>query len=186
MRTGKIARLPKQLRDIVNRMMDDNCQSRSIILELHKHRHLWPPELDDISENNLTNWRSGGYIDWTRERALQADLEEGRGFAAHAATDDDSKVPDVVLQIGLNQMFHRLASFDRFTVDADSLKDPTVHARILNAMNRLVRTSIENQKYKDHVRECKARIESQLEELEKPGGLTPDAVTKIKKEFKLL
>jgi hypothetical protein len=61
-RTGKVACLPKDLRDLVNHMLDDNAQYQSIINELDKHRQRWPDGVDNFNENNISNWHTGGYL----------------------------------------------------------------------------------------------------------------------------
>ena len=71
-RVGKIARLPAETREQVNRMLYDGRTGQQIMSFLDTHG------TTDISDSNITQWRQGGYQDWlksesqverTRERA---------------------------------------------------------------------------------------------------------------------
>ena len=55
-RRGKVARLPATTRDHINRMMDDGIPYKAIIQALG-------PSGRHLSEQNLSNWRLGGYQD---------------------------------------------------------------------------------------------------------------------------
>ena len=81
-RTGKIARFPKDLRELVNHMLDDGAQYTSIIHELQKHRHRWPDHVDELTVNNLSTWHAGGYQDWVRQQEMSADLATRQEFMA--------------------------------------------------------------------------------------------------------
>src|SRR4051812_22188964 len=52
-RKGKIARLPKELREDLNSMLADNRPYLEIIARFKQH-------LPDLSEENLSRWRKGG------------------------------------------------------------------------------------------------------------------------------
>jgi len=64
-RNGKIARLPKAIRDHINQMIEDGVPYRAIIDRLKDSGT--PPPIA-ISEMNLSNWRQGGYQDWRRQQ----------------------------------------------------------------------------------------------------------------------
>lgn len=56
-RNGKVARLPKSVRDQLNTMMQDGVPYLTIIDRLGTYGV-------GLTENNLSNWKSGGYLDW--------------------------------------------------------------------------------------------------------------------------
>src|SRR3954468_18578267 len=62
-RTGKIARLPKPVRDHLNAMLQDGVPYQQIMERLGPHG-------DALNEQNITNWKKGGYQDWLREIRL--------------------------------------------------------------------------------------------------------------------
>ena len=75
-RTGKIARLPNHIREIVNRRLHDGHPGRDILLWLNSL-----PEVaalvdarflgNFVTPSNLSQWKNGGYRDWlVRQDAL--------------------------------------------------------------------------------------------------------------------
>jgi hypothetical protein len=79
-RVGKIARLPVSIREEVNRRMEDGQTSASIctwLNQLPEARKIMASGFggQPISENNISRWRSGGYLAWlSRQEALDAIL----------------------------------------------------------------------------------------------------------------
>lgn len=78
-RQGKIARLPRAIREAVNRRLEDGQAASEILPWLNSL-----PEVvavldsrfagEAVSEQNLSGWRSGGYLDWTRQRDREDNL----------------------------------------------------------------------------------------------------------------
>jgi hypothetical protein len=72
-RTGKIARLPIQIREKLNRRILDGQVGTTEILpwlnSLDAVRAILADQFDGvpISDANLTEWRQGGYADWLRD-----------------------------------------------------------------------------------------------------------------------
>src|SRR5436190_10705412 len=64
-RNGKIARLPKETRDMLNRMLDDGLPYHVIIDELGEAG-------EGLNTQNLTNWKQGGYQEWVKNQELIA------------------------------------------------------------------------------------------------------------------
>ena len=148
-RTGKIARFPKDLRELVNNMLDDGAEYTSVIRELEKHRHRWPDGVHDLSVNNLSNWHSGGYQDWVRHQEVAADLR-----ARHEAVlelmegTDPARLHETVLHVGLAQLYHTIAGFDRDGIEALSTKDPAGYARLLGVCQRFSQHTLALRKLK--------------------------------------
>src|SRR3954467_12782007 len=88
-RKGKIARLPRHIRDCLNRRLDDGEPSVNLVQWLNEQpdaRRVLEEEFDGrpITEQNLSDWKQGGYLDWqahqeTREwvRLVAHEAEEG-------------------------------------------------------------------------------------------------------------
>ncbi len=64
-RNGKVARLPKETRDLINHMLDDGLPARVIIDELGEAG-------EGLNPQNISNWRQGGYQDYLRNQELIA------------------------------------------------------------------------------------------------------------------
>ena len=86
-RTGKIARLPHQLRDQLNQRLYNGEPGVDLIKWLNSL-----PEVQallaehfngvPISSQNLSEWNNGGFLDWLATQEL---LEDAREFAANTA-----------------------------------------------------------------------------------------------------
>ena len=75
-RNGKVARLPFALREQINRMIDDGLPYKVIIQKLG-------PAGQHLNEDNLSNWRLGGYKDYLKAHALN----ERARYQTEAAAD---------------------------------------------------------------------------------------------------
>ena len=186
-RNGKIARLPKDLRELVNRMLDEGAQYRSIMIELEKHRHRWPDDIKEFTDGNFTEWHQGGYQDWVREQEIQADLQARREYAVSIAEPaPSSNVSEAVQEIGSLHLYHFLTAIDRPALLNKIREDPAACARLVNAFARLNTRSNTFQHYKERVRQCKDRIASCLARTTTDGALPAETVAAIKQEMAAL
>jgi hypothetical protein len=102
-RTGKIARLPREVREQLNRRLQDGEPGTQLVVWLNalpEAQAMLAREFAarPISEQNLSEWKQGGYRDWLARqellgqvRELAADAEELAGaadgvLAEHLAT----------------------------------------------------------------------------------------------------
>jgi hypothetical protein len=80
-RKGKIARLPRSIREALNVRLHDG-QPASVVLpwlnEIVEVKGVIEQHFagEEINEQNLTNWRQGGYVDWCEHQA-EADRLQG-------------------------------------------------------------------------------------------------------------
>src|SRR5262245_25737655 len=72
-RVGNVARLPKAVRDSINLMMDDGFSSRAILQKLG-------PDAKGLNKHHLSEWRTGGYLDWQRDQQWLEDLRVHQQF----------------------------------------------------------------------------------------------------------
>lgn len=85
-RKGKLARLPKSLRDQVNAKLADN-QPASVILpwlnELPEVKAILERDFagEPINDQNLSAWRMGGFAEWMKN---QYDIERTQSKSRHA------------------------------------------------------------------------------------------------------
>jgi hypothetical protein len=134
---GKIARLPKALRDQVNTMLMDGLPYADIIQRLGEHgKHLKP--------GNLGEWKKRGYQDWLAERAFFDHLRQRQEASANLMHDLDPKALNhATLQLGTLHIFEALrdlspgASGKNFAAGMDGF------ARMLNALSRMNRQTMQ-------------------------------------------
>jgi hypothetical protein len=89
-RIGKIARLPEQVREQVNRRLQDGENGREIITWLNSMDEVKTVLAQgfgghEITDSNLSDWRLGGYRDWEAQQIALAEarrvMSEGRELA---------------------------------------------------------------------------------------------------------
>jgi len=71
-RNGKIARLPKKIREELNRRLEEGCTGAKLaewLNEVPSVKKVLREQFKNqpISEQNLSQWRDGGYEDWLRQ-----------------------------------------------------------------------------------------------------------------------
>jgi len=98
-RRGKIARLPFAIREELNRRLQNGEEGKNLVAWLNSNPEVQATTANAsavkaINEQNLTNWKAGGYRDWEAKqealeisRQLCADAPEMADAGAAAITD---------------------------------------------------------------------------------------------------
>src|SRR5688572_17086756 len=86
-----------------------------------------------VSDQNLTNWRTGGHADWLKEQERLADMQRKREFAMEIVkANDGSKLHEANLHLAASQIYEVLSEFDPQRL-ADLLdKSPENYAHVVN------------------------------------------------------
>jgi hypothetical protein len=138
---GKIARLPKVLRDLVNTMLDDGATYKAIIQKLNESTD--PPLPYPILEINISRWKDNGYQRYLRQQAWRDDLRFLRESASEVTEfKDGDRFQETLVQLGLTEIFRSLR-------DGQMKTDPINHIRLFNALARLNREALGLRKYND-------------------------------------
>jgi hypothetical protein len=145
---GKIAELPKEKRDIVNRLMDDGATYRTIELEMANHGV-------DLNGENISNWSTSGYQQHLDRQQWLEEVNAMREGASDLLQNyDPLKTHQGVIQLAVSQIFKALKQ-EALT------DDPQNYTRLLNALARLSREALVFTKYED------TRAQAKVEELQK-------------------
>jgi len=98
-RNGKIARLPKLDRDMVNRMLHNNIPHKKIVGALDELRIY-------VTERNISNWKTrGGYQEWRVEQERQINLSRLQdNLIDYLRKNDATQLPEVGLQVASTQL----------------------------------------------------------------------------------
>jgi len=118
-RTGKIARLPRHLRESLNIQLADGKPAKQILAwlnELDTVKNLMEIEFNSrpISEQNLSEWKNGGYQDWLRHQEAM-DWMQARREEAGELTEDGDALPlseeiAPMVALALGKLLHGLAT----------------------------------------------------------------------------
>jgi len=142
-RIGKIARLPQHIRNQLNSRLQDGEAANKLLPWLNAL-----PEVADslkagrhpapITEQNLSDWRLGGYQDWLRHKescAFARSLyEEADDLSACVEDQDISDTFAPVLAAGFARCAH-----ERLAAEQDPEKHWTIYRETLHELARLRR-----------------------------------------------
>jgi hypothetical protein len=149
-RKGKIARLPRSIRELLNQRLDEGEPATRLVEwlnELGEVKDVLEVEFDGrpINDQNLTDWKQGGFIDWqqrqeSREwaRAMIDGAEEVADLAEEAGAMPFSNSLAAAAALTLGKLMHGLAS-DALS-DSDKRDDLL---RVLSELRRLRRDDLE-------------------------------------------
>lgn len=122
-RKGKIARLPRSIRDELNQRIHDGQPAGEILPWLNEL-----PEVkvvltrsfggEPIGDQNLTNWRQGGYLDWCSHQAESDRLQTLAEFSVKLVETTGLKITDGAAAIAAGNILSQLeAESDPEAVD---------------------------------------------------------------------
>jgi len=130
-RTGKVARLPKTVRDQINQMLLDGVPFLEIIQRLGDAGK-------DLNEDNITSWKKGGFKDWLVEMQRLDDLGATREAALSLVSQKAGPtVQDAGRTIASAQLYELLLSFDPRSFAQALAEKPELYFRLINALSRL-------------------------------------------------
>ncbi len=130
-RNGNIARLPQNLRDTVNSMLDDGIPYDTIISELREHGFA-------ICRSNLTRWRKGGYQDYLKERISLKEMRSSLDFIANLLRDNEaSQIPEAALHLSALRLAQFLRDSSMAAANGEAHLHPVEFIRAANAACRL-------------------------------------------------
>jgi hypothetical protein len=118
---GKIARLPRALRDKVNLRLQNGEEGRKIVAWLNslpEVTHLLAAEFDGqpINEPNLSHWKAGGFREWENQ---QQALDAVRSFSAETAELRHAGASHLTDYIALNLAARLALALRQLPDDAD-------------------------------------------------------------------
>jgi hypothetical protein len=140
-RNGKIARLPKPARDVVNRMLFLHVPQEQIVAALD--------ELGiRVNQQNISNWKTrGGYREWclAQEHAVQLRLHQDN-LLDLLRRHDASELPEVGLQAAATQLSQFFLTLDARQLLASDPKEYERRVSMLACISAQVKAL---QKYRD-------------------------------------
>jgi hypothetical protein len=141
-RNGRVACLPRPQRDMVNRMLWNSVPYKNIVAALNE------VGFSGISERNISNWFSGGYLEWSlaQEQDGENRLQQDH-LLDFLRRDDAPDLPEVGLQAAatrLSQVFlQKLAQADDPETHLDS------YSKLVELLCRLNREIAATQQQRD-------------------------------------
>jgi hypothetical protein len=138
-RNGKVARLPATSRDQVNRMMDDGFTYKQIIESLG-------PAAQHLNEDNLSNWRLGGYQDYLKAQAINDRARIQTQAAADVVRDSETASParlqQVCAQIALLFYIETIMEHGEQCARESLKRNPAKFITLINACSNMSNANI--------------------------------------------
>jgi hypothetical protein len=166
-RNGKVARLPKAVRDQINQMLLDGLPFAKIIQTLGLHAH-------GITVAHIGSWKAGGYLDWLKEQRL---LDECRlrqqltlDFAREEAGIDGFEAAH---KIAVALICEAVAEFGPEAIRQAFKANPLNFMRALNCLPRLTSGGLKCHQRVAEEQEHKAELAKKQQPPSKKG-LSPE------------
>lgn len=165
---------------MINMMLRDGATYAQIIKVSEKH------DLFGINDQNLTNWKDGGYQDWLREQERLDDMRAKREFALEVVKQNEgSKLHEATLQLAASQLYEVISEFDLSHLKKLLTEEPENYSAIVNSLAKLSKSGLEYEKYRESVRSAKEAIQEKLQKT-KGGGLAQETIGFIEEKLKLM
>lgn len=138
-RQGKIARLPAEIREQINlRLLDGQSGSKLLpwLNALPEVIRLLEEDAEGlrISDNNLSNWRKGGYADWLKRRERLARTKDLADWSVKIATASGGKLAEGGAAILSGQVLEVLEDLTADRTDDTEKPDPAKIAEALGSI----------------------------------------------------
>jgi len=129
-RTGKIARLPRDIRAQLNRRLQDAEPGRRLVAWLNSLPEVQAVLARDfsghpINEVNLSDWKTGGYQDWLLQQQTLSQAADLAAQAEELSAATQGRLPDHLVTILTARYAAELAAWN--SGDAEKIS-PRLHA----------------------------------------------------------
>ncbi len=116
-RNGKIARLPRDIREELNRRLQDGEPGGSLLAWLNALPEVAAVVARDfgccvISKQNLCEWRAGGFMEWQARQETLAQVRELAADAAQLSAASEGKLTDHLATVLAARYASALAGWD--------------------------------------------------------------------------
>lgn len=209
-RTGKIARLPHDLREELNNRLLAGEGAPKLLPWLNSHPavvKMFTEEFEGepINDANLSNWRRGGFQEWQNRRDKLQHTKDLAQFAVKMARADGGNLSDGAAAIAAGQLLEIFEQLDPADPEAfkaavqalTSLRSVDVASKRLDIDREKLahkdeEIALAKQRFDQQLREYADKVAAQKREIEgavaqaRDGGLTPEALSRIEQQVKLL
>ena len=141
-RKGKVACLPKAIRDDLNRRLEDGASYPQIIAWLEKQGH------PGFLECNLSRWKDGGHQDWLKAQERLDERQFKHELAHEQARTDDPTYHDAGVYIAQLQFYEALNRLDGATLAKLVLEKPKEFIQLLKTFTHFNRYCLQREKYR--------------------------------------
>ena len=177
-RIGKIARLPADIREQVNEMLNDGLEYNRIIDWLNQQG------FPGIAPKNISNWKEGGFQDWLNHCQRLDELELKSEYAVEVAQQaDPSKFQHATVNLTCLQFFEMLNRFDPIRLAASLEVKPEKYPALINSLARFTREFVGLTRFHEELAD-KAKAEAARNRVDE-AGLDAEGVARILRALRI-
>jgi hypothetical protein len=150
---GKIATLPKEQRDTINRLLLDGA-TYALVADRMADSGVF------LNLENVSNWFKTGFQEFL-EHLNRLDYHRARYEAASDLLQnaDTARLPEASLQTAAAQIYDLLGQLAPTALASSIGDDPDRYTRLLNALSRVTREALALQKHRDACARARAAIQ---------------------------
>jgi hypothetical protein len=131
-RTGKIARLPRPLRDKISQMIDDGLPYEDIAQKVKAESGI------KLDYHRLSVWMRGGYKDWLEDQRRVKEMDKNREFALNVVKRSKGKaVAEAGLDVAASQLYELLNEFDFAGLKKELTEKPEAYPVIVGILTKV-------------------------------------------------
>lgn len=177
-RTGKIARLPANIREQVNEKLDDGLEYNRIIDWLTEQG------FSGVSQKNMSKWKEGGFQDWLTHCQRLDELELKLQFAAELAEKADAvRFQQAAMNLTCLQFFELLNRFEGSALVTSLYSKPEKYPALINSLARFTKEYVGLERFRDY-RSDKAKAEADRNRINEEG-LDGEGVARILRALRI-
>jgi len=141
-RVGKIARLPVKIREELNQRLLDGQTGGKILPWLNalpEVKRILGEDFEGlaVNDNNLSDWRKGGYKDWLKQRARIDRTRELARYAAEQSRAGSASIAEGASAIASGQILELLEAVDEATEAAGAKLSADALVKVAGALSSL-------------------------------------------------
>jgi Protein of unknown function (DUF3486) len=173
-RRGVIARLPNNVREMLNLKLQDGVTYGEISAWLETQGYA------GVDKSQLRRWFQGGFADWVREQAELKRIGAREEFALNLVKGTDyTTFQEASFKMASAQFFEAFRQLDVVGLN-EALKDkPELYVRMLNGLVRMAKGRIEMERFKrergeDNIYSTTLTVDEQKRRMREILGMEPD------------
>jgi hypothetical protein len=169
-RTGKVAGLPDEVIEWINQQIFDRIRFGDILDTLAQRGHA------HITQQNLTNWKAGGYLQWLDDQQIRHEKQDRLDAICSIVSKNGGRMDEAAMMLVSSQLLDALSEYDSGLLKTELSRDPQAYHKVIQGLTRL---------YKAKQGSKKNELTSLVNKPSQPGDpnfILPDAERGLTKE----
>lgn len=177
-RTGKVAELDFDKRQLVNQMLRDGRTYAQIAEVMKGHG------VPDLNEQNISNWFHGGFKDWLAQQERLEKMRFQKELALEIVRQNEgSQIHEATLQLAASQLYEVISETDLASLKDLLSEKPENYAKLVNSLAKLSKGGLEFEQYRAKEEERKRQIAATIESAREKGGFDEETLAAIERRL---